>query len=179
VPDRKHLSYANVVATIALFGVVAGGGAYAASKIGTSDIRPKAVTEKKLANDAVTSRKIASEAVGNDELSPSSSGIALAGVTYGDGVRTYFNRFGGKPIVDHIGPGMYAIYFPGFEDYNFPGAVESATLLDNPIGGGEVGVYEEGCSGLCLPVHPVVVTRNSAGNKADSSFSYLLFDALP
>ena len=45
---RQHLTYANVTATIALFGVVTGGGAYAASKIGTRDLEHKAVTAPKI-----------------------------------------------------------------------------------------------------------------------------------
>jgi hypothetical protein len=35
---RKHLTYANVMATIAVFGVLGGGAAYAANTIGSSDI---------------------------------------------------------------------------------------------------------------------------------------------
>lgn len=36
---RRRLTYANVMATIAVFGVLAAGGAYAASKIGTNQIK--------------------------------------------------------------------------------------------------------------------------------------------
>ena len=36
---RSHLTYANVVSTLALFAVLAGGGAYAASKIGGKDLK--------------------------------------------------------------------------------------------------------------------------------------------
>ena len=35
---RSRLTYANVMATIAVVGMLVGGGAYAASKIGASDI---------------------------------------------------------------------------------------------------------------------------------------------
>ena len=47
------LTYANVTATIALFGVLAGGGAYAAQKIGARDIKPNAVRSKQIKNGGV------------------------------------------------------------------------------------------------------------------------------
>jgi hypothetical protein len=49
---RPHLSYSNVVSTTAVFAVLAGGRAWAASKIGTNQIKNGAVTAKKLDNDA-------------------------------------------------------------------------------------------------------------------------------
>ena len=177
---RKHLTYANVMATIAVFGVVAGGGAYAAARIDTSDLAPRAVTKKKLAGGAVTSSKIANEAVGTDQLSPSAEGTALVGLTYSPdtGAITYFNRTGGgKPRVDRVAPGTYALYFPGLEEFDFGTAAQSATLINTPLWAGEVTVDYDGCSGYCTPVHPVVTTRDSDGAKADNRpFSYLLFD---
>lgn len=52
------LTYANVTATIALFGVVAGGGAYAAQKIGAKDIRPNAIRTKHLKNGGVKAQDL-------------------------------------------------------------------------------------------------------------------------
>jgi hypothetical protein len=49
-------SPATAIALLALF-VALGGGAYAASRVGTSEIAAQAVTTKKLARDAVTGRK--------------------------------------------------------------------------------------------------------------------------
>lgn len=59
---RRLPSASMVIAIVALVGALAGG-AYAAAKIGTSDIKKGAVTEKKLASDAVSGKKIASAAV--------------------------------------------------------------------------------------------------------------------
>jgi hypothetical protein len=60
---RSRLTYANVMATIAVFGVVASGGAYAASKIGSNDIQTGAVTARKLHKHAVISAKVKAGAI--------------------------------------------------------------------------------------------------------------------
>ena len=54
---HRHLSYANVMSSIAVFAVL-GGGAWAASKIDTADIQNGAVTKKKLHRNAVTGAKL-------------------------------------------------------------------------------------------------------------------------
>ncbi len=169
---RKHLTYANVAATIALFGVVAGGGAYAASKIGTADIQSHAVTRPKLDAKAVSSGKIADGAVGNAQLSSDTDGVAMMGLTYDRGlVVSYFNRAGdGVPRVERTSTGTFAIYFPGV-DYALAPFVEVATTLN----GGRATITHDSCSGYCPPTHPVVTTRNDAGNLGDASFTYVAF----
>src|SRR4051794_27740311 len=99
---RAHLTYANVTATIALFGVLAGGSAYAVSKIDTPDIASKAITAKKLDSAAVTTSKLHSGAVTSDKLADGavetrnlskSATLAVAGVlVYNGEVRSSFNR---------------------------------------------------------------------------------------
>ncbi|HSI79948.1 MAG TPA: hypothetical protein VK919_04785 [Solirubrobacterales bacterium] len=61
---RPRLTYANAMATIAVF-VVLGGGAYATHthKIGTADLKNGAVKTKKMANGAVKTKKIGANAV--------------------------------------------------------------------------------------------------------------------
>ena len=59
---RKQLSYANVVATLALF-VALGGASYAAvtlprNSVGAQQLKPNAVTAKKIRNGAVTGPKL-------------------------------------------------------------------------------------------------------------------------
>ena len=56
---RERLSYANVMATVAVFGVLAGGGAYAASKIGPKDIAKNAVRSKHIKNGQVRAADLA------------------------------------------------------------------------------------------------------------------------
>ena len=53
---RRRITYANVMATIAVFGVLAGGGAYAASKIGPKDIKKNAVRAKHIKKDQVRAK---------------------------------------------------------------------------------------------------------------------------
>jgi hypothetical protein len=54
---KPRLSYANVMATIAVF-VALGGSSYAALKVGTKQLRNGAVTSVKIKNGAVVSKKI-------------------------------------------------------------------------------------------------------------------------
>lgn len=68
------LSYANVVSSLALFLALTGGVVYAASKIGTKDIRYQAVTQKKIAPGAVKNGKLAPGAVKELQLAESAVG---------------------------------------------------------------------------------------------------------
>lgn len=60
---RRHLSYANVVATLALF-VALGGGAYAVSKVGSREIRNGSIRSTDLKNHkAVANRDVRPNAI--------------------------------------------------------------------------------------------------------------------
>jgi hypothetical protein len=63
----RRLTYANVIATLALFLALGGGAVWAAgkanSKIGTGKLKPNAVTAGKIKANAVTSAKIRENAV--------------------------------------------------------------------------------------------------------------------
>lgn len=91
-PDRGwRPGYANVVATLALFIALATGGAYAASKIGSKDIRRNAVLSKHIkraqvktqdiGNGAVTAPKLADGAMLTTHFARVRSDGALAGGT--------------------------------------------------------------------------------------------------
>ena len=92
---KGRLSYANVMATAAVF-IVLGGGAYAA-KLGKGSVGPKqlkaksvktakladsAVTTQKLAAGAVVSGKIGAAAVGLSQTNPSLHQICPGGTSY-------------------------------------------------------------------------------------------------
>lgn len=66
---RSRLTYANVVATLALFLVLAGGTAFAASQlgkntVGSKQLKKNAVTTAKIKNGAVTGAKIKTSTLG-------------------------------------------------------------------------------------------------------------------
>jgi hypothetical protein len=60
---RKQLSYANVVATMALFLALSGGVVWAAGKVGSKSLKANAVTAGKIKRNAVTNAKIRGDAV--------------------------------------------------------------------------------------------------------------------
>ena len=80
---KSRLTYANVIATIALF-LALGGGAFAAFKlpkksVGTKNLKAKAVTEPKLGDKAVSEGKIGDGAVTAAKLA---GGAAYKNVVY-------------------------------------------------------------------------------------------------
>jgi hypothetical protein len=90
-PLRDRLTYANVVSTLALFLVLAGGAAYAArvakKSVGAPQLKANAVTTAKIKANAVTNRKIKANAVGTGKIKDGaieSAKIAAAGVRGSD-----------------------------------------------------------------------------------------------
>jgi hypothetical protein len=65
---RRPLTYANVMSTIAAFGVLATGGAYAASKIGPKDIKKNAVRAEHVKKNQIKARHIAKNAVARSDI---------------------------------------------------------------------------------------------------------------
>ena len=60
---RKRLSYANVVATVALFLALSGGVVWAAGKVGSKSLKANAVTAAKIRRNAVSGPKLRDGAV--------------------------------------------------------------------------------------------------------------------
>lgn len=91
---KGRLTYANVIATLALFLALSGGVAWAAHKIGanqlksnsvgTGKIKKNAVTSKKIKAAAITSAKLANGAVSNSKLAEGS--VSFAKVATGTNV---------------------------------------------------------------------------------------------
>jgi hypothetical protein len=81
---RKRLTYANVMSSIAVFLVLGGATAFAATKIGANEIKANSILTGKIVKEAVTEGKIKAGAVGNSRLangSVTTSKIADRAVT--------------------------------------------------------------------------------------------------
>jgi hypothetical protein len=73
-----------------------------------------------IVNGAVTTSKLRNGAVNTAKLARNTQGVALAGAHFnafqsGTIVFSWFNRFGGAPIVTRLGTGRYRVAFPGLE----------------------------------------------------------------
>jgi hypothetical protein len=73
---RRRLSYANVVATVALFLALGGGVVWAAGKIGAKGLKANAVTAGKIKRNAVTNQKIRANAVTAPKVKNGAIGFA-------------------------------------------------------------------------------------------------------
>lgn len=92
---RRRLSYANVMATVAVF-VALGGSAYAVTKlpknsVGAKQLKKSAVTTAKVKDGAITGQKIKLSTLGTV---PSASSAATAGTA---GNASNADALGGKP----------------------------------------------------------------------------------
>lgn len=65
---RKRLTYANVMSSLAVFLVLGGATAFAASKIGSNQLKANSVGTSKIKKNAVTTAKIKKNAVTNAKL---------------------------------------------------------------------------------------------------------------
>jgi hypothetical protein len=65
---RKRLTYANVMSSIAVFLILGGATAFAATKIGSGQLKSNSVLTGKIKKEAVTSSKIKNAAIGSTKL---------------------------------------------------------------------------------------------------------------
>ncbi len=73
---KGKLTYANVIATMALFLALSGGVAWAAHKIGANQLKSNSVGTGKIKKNAVTAKKIKAKAVTNAKLADGSVNFA-------------------------------------------------------------------------------------------------------
>jgi hypothetical protein len=67
-PIRKRLTYANVMSSIAVFLVLGGGAAFAATKIGANQLKANSVKTGKIVKEAVTTSKIKQNAINTSKI---------------------------------------------------------------------------------------------------------------
>lgn len=107
---RKRLTYANVMSSIAVFLVLGGATAFAASKIGanqlkansvlTGKIKKGAVTSAKIKNNAITTSKIADKAVTGAKIDSSTVGTVPSATNATNAVNAQnANTVGGLHLV--------------------------------------------------------------------------------
>lgn len=90
---RRRLTYANVIATLALFLALGGGAVWAAGKVGSRNLRANAVTAGKIKRNAVTSSKIRANAVSGEKLKAGS----VSFVKFASGANLLLSA-GGGPV---------------------------------------------------------------------------------
>jgi hypothetical protein len=71
---RKHITYANVMSSIAVFLILGGATAFAAKKIGGNEIKASSISTGKIKKEAVTTSKIKNGAVTGSKVQLSSLG---------------------------------------------------------------------------------------------------------
>jgi hypothetical protein len=92
---RKRLTYANVMASIAVFLVLGGGAAFAAGKlaknsVGTKQLKNNAVTTKKIKNNAVTGAKVKESSLGEVPSATNAGNAGNANTVGGNAVKKMF-----------------------------------------------------------------------------------------
>jgi trimeric autotransporter adhesin len=118
----QHLSYANVMATLALF-VALGGGAYAASELAKDSVGPKQLKKNAVTSRAVKNGQVKSVDVANEGLTGADiKDGAVKSVEIGDGVVT--------------GPKLAAAAVGGAQLVD--GAITSAKIADGAVGSSDL-----------------------------------------
>lgn len=141
---RSGLTYANVMATVAVF-LALGGGAYAATKlpknsVGTKQLKDGAVTEPKIRDGAVTGPKIANGAITSSKITNG----AVMNPTIAD------NAVGSGKVADHsllardlapgaAGPRQFDLHAKENQELDLPevdGLVLEIVCYSASVGGG-------------------------------------------
>jgi hypothetical protein len=172
---RRHFSYANVMATIAVF-IALGGGAYALSlpknSVKSKNIAKRAVKARHIAKKAVKARHIAAGAVGRNAIADGAIDSAkvqdgsLLGADFGAGQISDAAVHSGSTST----PPAYATTFPVESvtlNIQRPGkllVVGSATPTVNCSGGGCSDVYGLYVDHQPVPFSAAVLSSAGAGS---------------
>jgi len=185
---RRHFTYANVMSSIAVFLMLGGATAFAATKIGANEIKANsiktgkivkeavtagkikknAVTESRIADGAVTTNKIATDAVTGDKVKESTLGeVPLAANA---------NNIGGTPLTGLLQTaGCQSGKVLGFARLRGQSGVVPATYTSDPAAVDTV----LNCSGQSVEVRRTGTGRyfiRFNGNPAAFAFAQVRFD---
>lgn len=152
---RKHLSYANVMSTIAVFLLLGGAGAIAAKqktkRIGTNQIKASAIVAGKIKNGAVINSKLADGSVTGSKLADGSVSTAkLSGQVIGTGQLQGDSVTGEKVVESSLSevPSAASANPAAFAKVNSNGVVDAA----NSKGITSVNVTKPGTGVYCVTV---------------------------
>jgi hypothetical protein len=112
----RRPSPALVISVLALF-VALGGSAYAASKIGTNDIKANAITAGKIKKNAITTAKIKKDAVTGAKIKESSLGPVPSATNATNAINatnaTNFSRYSTTGVIKAAGGQKVALFSTG------------------------------------------------------------------
>jgi hypothetical protein len=194
----KHMTYANVMSSLAVFLVLGGGAAYAAKKIGSNELRGASVTTAKIKRNAVTTAKIkpsaittakiAKGAVANGKLADGSVTVQKLAAGFvapaAEKLSRYANvSFGGTVLAGTLGIAQANVTHPVAGFYCFsgltPAPVGGSATVDYSEAGKTIGIqFDTGTTGACpTGTQAFVNTRDSAssGEPVDAGFFLLLY----
>ena len=186
--STKRPSPALVISVLALF-VALGGSAYAASKVGTKDIRKNAITAAKIKKNAVTTAKVKNNAITGAKIDESSLGAVPSAVNATNALNAAnFSRFHTTGLVKvsfnndalrPIAPGPGPFTFKGLcVDTDGGGGFFSSVLLETSQAGAFIyspdGLdYSEGNTtvGGGYQIGPDITTGKPSWGKGGGEFT--------
>ena len=187
---RQRLTYANAMSSLAVFLVLGGATAFAATKIGSDQLEANAVLTGKIKREAVTTAKIKKNAVNGAKANEASFGqvpsaafavnaetasahayAKVLNSTAGLGVDESLSKGIADPSVIFIGSGVYCFEL-GFTPKNVQATVAWIGGGTNTFAQAEVGKYVNCPVGSDASVR----TTDNAGNGIGSINFYVSFD---
>lgn len=191
---RGRLTYANVMSSLAVFLVLGGATAFAASKIGANQLKANAVLTGKIAKEAVTASKIKKEAVTTPKIAknavtgekvnlatlgtvPSASNaLSLGGRSASEYAVRYFARVDGEGATPTLAAGSPGVTvsstrpFTGAATVVFPVDMTNCAVTATAFsGGGTVLIARQ--SSISAARNVVIVIETPGGTGTNASFS--------
>lgn len=139
---RKHITFANVMSSIAVFLVLGGGAAYAAKKIGSNEIKGNSITTGKLKKNAVTASKIKQNSIITAKIKngavtgPKVNLSTLGTVPSATNATNATNLVGQTPFLIRLG-------FGGSQTIASNGAVSLVAVCDHNGGNDRARILEQ------------------------------------